>query len=128
MALKADEGLRKGREIHYVEERTGITLDLLEVVVLGIIADFSYGKTARAMTRFAVYQREAILGFYLLAMDTVSEIIGNLIMLVALGDTVVRSHILRIQPADNHPLIFAYRKNGPALLQPGTGYDEQGHQ
>jgi len=117
--------LRHGWEIHDVEERTGITLDLLEVVILDIIADLRYGETARAMTRFAVYQGEAILGFYLLAMNTVLEIVGNLIMLVALGDTIVRSHILRIQPADNHPLIVAYRENGPVLLQIGAGCDEQ---
>ena len=126
MALETDEGLCLGRKFHDIEKRGGIALDFFFIVITDIIADFRNGEAARPMTGFAVDQRETIIRLYLFAMDTVPEIIGDLLMMVTLGYTIVRSHILRVHPADNQPLVIAHRQNGPVQLQIGTGNDTQG--
>ena len=45
------------------------------------------------MARFTIYQRQDRLRFDLLAVDAVPEIIGYLVMLVALGYAVVCAHV-----------------------------------
>ncbi len=125
MALQTNEGLCLGREVHDVEERAGIALDLLLVVELDVIADTGNGEASRAMTRFAVYQWEAVIRLYLLPMDTVPEIVGDLVMRMALGDTVVGPHILRVQPADDHLFVLPDRQYRSAQLQVGAGTEEQ---
>jgi hypothetical protein len=53
-------------------------------------------------------------------MDAVPEIIGNLVMFVALCHTVVSADILCIETPDYQPFVFPDRQQGLALLDPGT--------
>jgi hypothetical protein len=58
-------------------------------------------------------------------MDTVPEILGNLVMLVAFGYAVVGADILGIQPPYDHLFVFPDGKNRPALPHGRTGGQRQ---
>ncbi len=125
VALEADKRLGLGGEILDVEKRARVAFLLLSVVSLDVIADIGNGQASRPMARLTIDQGKSCLRLDLLAMDAVSEIIGYLVVLVALRDTVVRSHILGIQPADDHLFVFPDGKDRFALLQVGTSAGQQ---
>jgi len=59
-------------------------------------------------------------------METVLEVIGKLVVLVTLGNTVVGTYVLRVHSAKDHHFVLADREDGLGLLQFGTGNDKQG--
>jgi hypothetical protein len=120
VAFQADKGLGLGGKFHQIEERRRIAFPVKPVIGFRIIFNLGYGKTPRSMARLAIYQRQTVFRLDLFAVDTMPEVISEFGMFVASGNTIVGSHILRIQPADDHPFILADREYGPALLQIGT--------
>lgn len=126
VAFEADEGLGLWRKVVDVEKCACVTLFLFLVVKLDIIADIGNGQASRSMTRLTVDQGKSGFRLDLFAMDTVPEVIGDLVVLVTLRDAIVRSHILRIQPADNHLFVFTHGENRLALLEFGACAGQQG--
>lgn len=125
MAFKTNKRLGLGGEIHDIEEFCRVALLFQLIVALGIVFEMCNGKAPRTMAGLAVDERETGFRSDLLPMQTVFEVVGNLVMLVTLGHAVVSTNILGIKPADNHPLILANGKNRTILLEFGTGDKEQ---
>jgi hypothetical protein len=128
MALEADERLRLRGEILDIEECTGIALHGSRVIGCHITGDPRYGKASRTMARFAVYQRQTIFRPDLFAMHAVLEVVGNLVMAVAFGYTVIGSDIFCVKSADNHALIIPNGKYCPAFSQSGAGCTSENRQ
>lgn len=96
MTLKADQRLCLGRKVHDIQEGGGVALFVEAVVLFRIVRQILYCQASRTVTRLAIHQGKSCFRFYLLPMYATPEIVGDSVMLVAFGHTVVGSDIFGI--------------------------------
>jgi hypothetical protein len=116
MALEADQRLCLRGELFVVQQFGCIAF--VTGVTHGALGFFYFGdgQASGAVACFTVYQRQTGFDGYLLAMDTVPEEVGDLVMLVAFGNAIVCTDIFGIQAADDHFFIFGHRQQRSGLV------------
>jgi hypothetical protein len=110
VALEADQRLCLWGEMFEIKQFGCIALVACFAQDASGFLYVSYSQAARSMTRFTVYQRQPGFSRDLLAMYTMPEEVGNLVMPMALGHAVICTDVLSIQTTDNHLLVFGDRQ------------------